>query len=47
VHEVVVDKQKILLSLQHQIQKVDPVEIEMLLVQQQQAMQNLDMALEC
>jgi len=47
VHEVVVDKQKILLALQHQIQVADLVEMDMLLVQQQQAMQNLDMALYC
>jgi len=47
VHEVVVDKQKILLSLQHQIQVANPVEMDMLLVQQQQAMQNPDMTLDC
>jgi len=47
VHEVVVDKQKILISLQHQIQVVDPAEIDILLVQQQQAMQNLDMIQDC
>jgi len=47
VHEVVVDKQKILLSLQHQIQVADSAEMDMLLVQQQQAMQNLDMTLDC
>ena len=40
VHEVVVDKQKILLSLQ--IQVVGPTKMDMLLVQQQQTMQNLD-----
>jgi len=42
----VVDKQKIFLSLQHQIQVVDPAEMDILLVQQLQAMQNLNMALD-
>jgi len=47
VHEVVVDKKKILLFLQNQIHVAYPAEMDMLLVQQQQAMQNLDMALDC
>jgi len=45
-HEAIIDKQKTLLSIQHQIQVVDLAEIDMLLGQQQQAMQNLDMALD-
>jgi len=42
----VVNKQKILLFLQHQIQVVDPAERDMFVVQQQ-IMQNLVMALDC
>ena len=41
-----VDKQKNILSLQHQIQVVDLAGMDMLLVQQQQDMQNLDMTLD-